>query len=158
MPRTYRQLDLVERRAIFRLLNAKIPVAAIAQEVGRHRSTIHREIRRNRFHGPREYAGYYPLNAQDLASERRKRQRKLCRDFSLRDYIIAGLERCWSPEQIAGRLRQEAGGSTEPRRVCRRLVGLSPTRPSACSPERCRRRLRPRPGGRSRWVQAGAGD
>jgi IS30 family transposase len=108
MPRTYRQLDLVERRTIFRLLHAKMPVAGIARQLGRHRSTIHREIRRNHFHGPREYAGYYPLNAQDLASGRRKRQRKLCRDLSLRDYIIAGLERCWSPEQIAGRLRREA--------------------------------------------------
>jgi IS30 family transposase len=64
---------------------------------------------RNHFHGPREYAGYYPLNAQDRASERRRRQRKLCRNLELRDSIIAGLERCWSPEQIAGRLRHEAG-------------------------------------------------
>ena len=109
MPRPYRQLDLAERRTIFRLLNAKMPVARIAQELGRHRSTVHREIRRNHFHGQREYAGYYALNAQELAGERRRRQRKLRRDRNLRDYIIAGLERCWSPEQIAGRLRQEAG-------------------------------------------------
>jgi len=84
-------------------------VAVIAQELGRHRSTIHREIRRNHFHGQREYAGYYPLNAQDRAIERRRRQRKLCRNLALRDYIIAGLECCWSPEQIAGRLKHEAG-------------------------------------------------
>ena len=43
MPRAYRQLDLDERRTIFRLLNVKLPVAAIAQQLGRHRSTIHRE-------------------------------------------------------------------------------------------------------------------
>ena len=109
MPRSYRQLDLAERRTIFRLLSAKTPVAVIAQELGRHRATIHREIRRNHFHGPREYAGYYPLNAQDRASERRRRQRKLCRNLELRDVIVAGLERCWSPEQIAGRLKHEAG-------------------------------------------------
>lgn len=111
MPHTYRQLDLAERRTIFRLLNAKTPIAVIARELGRHRSTIHREVRRNHFHGPREYAGYYPLNAQDRASERRRRQRKLCRNLALRDTIIAGLERCWSPEQIAGRLKHEAGDS-----------------------------------------------
>ena len=109
MPRAYRQLDLAERRTIFRLLNAKTPVATIARELDRHRSTIHREIRRNHFHGQREYAGYYPLNAQDRAVERRKRQRKLCRNLALRDTIVAGFERCWSPEQIAGRLRHEAG-------------------------------------------------
>lgn len=109
MPRSYRQLDLAERRTIFRALNARVPVAVIAQELGRHRSTIHREISRNHFHGQREYVGYYPLNAQDLASERRKRQRKLCRNDLLRRYVMAGLERCWSPEQIAGRLEREAG-------------------------------------------------
>ena len=44
MPRAYQQLDLDERRTIFRLLNAKVPVAGIARQLGRHRSTIHREI------------------------------------------------------------------------------------------------------------------
>ena len=51
MPRAYRQLDLAERRTIFRLLDAKTPVAVIARKLGRHRSTIHREIHRNHFHG-----------------------------------------------------------------------------------------------------------
>ena len=44
MPRFYRQLDLAERRTIFRLLNAKTPVAVIARELGRHRSTVHRKM------------------------------------------------------------------------------------------------------------------
>jgi transposase, IS30 family len=42
----YRQLTLEERRTIFRLLNAQVPVAEIAQQLGRHRSTIHRELGR----------------------------------------------------------------------------------------------------------------
>jgi IS30 family transposase len=74
----------------------------------RHRATIHHEIRRNHFHGQREYAGYYPVTAQDPATERRRRRCKLCRNESLRRYVIAGLERCWSPEQIAGRLKRES--------------------------------------------------
>ena len=57
MPRSYRQLDLAERRTIFGLLNSKVSTAAIAEKLGRHRSTIHREIRRNFFHAQREYAG-----------------------------------------------------------------------------------------------------
>ena len=119
MPPTYHQLDLAERRTIFRLLNAKTPVAVIAQELGRHRSTIHREINRNHFHAQREYAGYYPLNAQDLAIERRRRQRKLSRNDVLRRYVIMGLERCWSPEQIAGRLRHEG---TDDSTVCHETI------------------------------------
>ena len=79
MPRVYQQLDLDERRTIFRMLNAKVPVAGIARQLGRHRSTIHREIRRNHFHEQREYAGYFPLTAQDRARQRRQRRSKLRR-------------------------------------------------------------------------------
>jgi len=66
MPRAYRQLALDERRTIFRLLNAKVPVAAITQQLGRHRSAIHREISRNHFREQREYAGYYPPHGARL--------------------------------------------------------------------------------------------
>ena len=41
------ELDLRERRAIEDMLNAKVPVSKIATEIGRHRSTVHREIKRN---------------------------------------------------------------------------------------------------------------
>ena len=84
MPRAYRQLDLDERRTIFRLLNAKVPVAEIAQQLGRHRSTIHREISRNHFREQREYAGYYPLTAQECARQRRQRLRAVPKTPSLR--------------------------------------------------------------------------
>lgn len=43
----YTQLSLAERRALYRLLDARCPVAEIARQLGRHRSTIHREIKRN---------------------------------------------------------------------------------------------------------------
>jgi IS30 family transposase len=108
MPRSYRQLELDERRTIFRLLDAKVPVAAIASRLGRHRSTIHREIRRNHFHDERAYAGYFPLIADDLARERRQRRRKLSRHDSLRRHVVEKLTACWSPQQIAGRLRLDA--------------------------------------------------
>lgn len=108
MPRAYRQLDLDERRTIFRLLNVKLPVTAIAQQLGRHRSTIHREISRNHFREQREYAGYYPLTAQDYARQRRQRLIKLRQHEVLQHYIIDKLKHCWSPEQIAGRLKLDS--------------------------------------------------
>ncbi len=43
------ELDLRERRAIEDMLNAKTPVSKIAAALGRHRSTVYREIKRNRF-------------------------------------------------------------------------------------------------------------
>ena len=68
MARTYRHLDLDERRTLFRLVEARPPVGEIAGRLGRHPSTIHRELGRNRFRdGDRGFCGYFPLNAQDLA-------------------------------------------------------------------------------------------
>ncbi len=45
------ELDLRERRAIEDMLNAKMPVSKIAAEIGRHRSTVYREIKRNNYDG-----------------------------------------------------------------------------------------------------------
>ena len=56
------ELDLRERRAIEDMLNTKMPVSKIAAEIGRHRSTIHREIKRNFWADdafPKKYAGYF---------------------------------------------------------------------------------------------------
>ena len=64
-----RHLALGERRVIFRLLHAEVPVAEIAEQLGRHRPTTHREIGRDQFHAQRKYAGYCPVTAQELASE-----------------------------------------------------------------------------------------
>ena len=75
MPRPCRQLDLDERRRIYRLVDARVPVATIAAGLGRHRSTVYREIRRNRvhlqpelrryrFHEHAYFEGYFPITAQ----------------------------------------------------------------------------------------------
>jgi transposase, IS30 family len=105
MERTDRHLTFEERRTLFRLLNAKLPVDTIAAQLGRHRSTLYREIARNEFREVKEYRGYYPLTAEDSARRRRRRQRKLVKDGSLREHIVEKLALCWSPEQIAGRLK-----------------------------------------------------
>ncbi|WP_143096218.1 helix-turn-helix domain-containing protein, partial [Tranquillimonas alkanivorans] len=103
------ELDLRERRAIEEMLNAKIPVSRIAAEIGRHRSTVYREIRRNRFEDDEltYLSGYYGVNAQRYADARRTRRRKLVRLEELRDAVVAQLKEGWSPEQIAGRLGYE---------------------------------------------------
>ena len=111
MARTYRQLDLDQRRTLFRLVGARTPVGEIAERLGRHPSTIYRELGRNRFRdGDRGFCGYFPLNAQDLARRGRQRGRKLATDHGLREHVIERLKAGWSPQQIAGRLKQEADG------------------------------------------------
>ena len=88
MPRTYRRLDLDERRTLFRLVEAR-----------RHPSTIYRELGRNRFRdGDRGFCGYFPLTAQDLADRRRQRRRKLAADDGLRAHVVERLKAGWSPQ------------------------------------------------------------
>ncbi|TFL15932.1 helix-turn-helix domain-containing protein [Jannaschia formosa] len=43
------ELGIEERRRIEWSINAGVPVARIARDLGRHRSTVHREVKRNRF-------------------------------------------------------------------------------------------------------------
>lgn len=113
-------LTLSERRIIAGMLQRKISVAQIAVQLGRHRSTIHREIGRNFWRDPEVpmATGYWHMNAQHLADDRRKRQAKLLQDDDLRGGVIAALEAGWSPQQIAGRMRHERAR----RRVCHETI------------------------------------
>ncbi|WP_108257557.1 helix-turn-helix domain-containing protein [Mangrovicoccus ximenensis] len=84
-------------------------MAEIAQQVGRHRSTIYRELTRNRcrFEDEPELNGYYCSIAHGFAADRRRRRAKLLRDPELQAAVIDRLAAGWSPEQIAGRMRHE---------------------------------------------------
>ena len=112
-------LGLDERRSLFRLREARVPVAEIALRLGRHRSTIYRELARNCFRDPdatrdsrRDMSGYYPVTAQDQALARRRRLAKLARHADLLAHVVDRLRAGWSPQQIAGRLRlNEASGA-----------------------------------------------
>lgn len=46
----FTNLTLDERRAVARMLHAKVPKTKIAQMLGRSRSTITREVKRNWWH------------------------------------------------------------------------------------------------------------
>jgi IS30 family transposase len=97
-----RHFTLQEREFLYRLRKKGKTNQEIAELMGRDRSTIYREVKRNS--GQR---GYRPQQAQRLAAERRlasRRPRKLC-DPELHKYVEERLEKYWSPEQIAGRGR-----------------------------------------------------
>lgn len=67
--RTYSHIDLDERRKIARWRMAGLSVEIIAQKLGRHRSTIFREIKRNMFADKvvQDLSGYYCVTAHDMA-------------------------------------------------------------------------------------------
>jgi len=100
----YRQITLEERYNLSLLRRQGYTATAIARILGRHRSTILREVRRNRKVCD---GGYRPQLADWYARGRRSRSRRNQR-FSKTDLcrVKKLLSKKWSPEQIAGYLRR----------------------------------------------------
>ena len=98
----YEQLNLEERCTLATLRVQGMGVVEIAKELGRHRSTIYREVERNR--APHD--GYYrAVRAQEHAVARRSRSRRNRRFGRKELKVVEGLlRRRWSPEQVSGHL------------------------------------------------------
>ncbi|CAM4395164.1 MAG: IS30 family transposase ISAeca1 [Legionellaceae bacterium] len=76
----------------------------IAAQIGCHKSSLYREIKRNRCR-----LGYLPDRAGKMSIERRVKPLKLEGNAELKKYIVEKLQEGWSPEQISGRLKSEKG-------------------------------------------------
>lgn len=106
------QLSMDEREILSQLRAANFSRSEIAARLGRHRSTVWRELRRNGL-ADGEYSA---ASAQEKAATRR-RERSLVRKMDrpeLNATVREKLAQQWSPDQIAGRLRREH--SDEPKR------------------------------------------
>jgi transposase, IS30 family len=99
-----RRLSFDERERISRGIAAGESNSEIARALGRHRSTVGRELR-----GCGERRFYRASTAERKAFERAGRPKpgKLSRSARLRAAVEAGLGERWSPEQISARLRVE---------------------------------------------------
>ena len=100
---SYNHLSIVEREKILIYLTQGLSLCQIANLLGRNKSTISRELARNR-------GDYLPSKAQ----ARYRRRRKNCHPhrllenpelFALVKKLFLGCQ--WSPEQIAARLKLE---------------------------------------------------
>ena len=100
----YHQLTPDERYAIAGCRLEGLGASAIAERVKRHRTTIWRELRRNRSAD----GGYRPVIAERKAQNRRRLAHRPWR-FTAADLALIAerLSWHWSPEQIAGRLRRD---------------------------------------------------
>ena len=99
---TYRQLSPEERYMLAALRRQGLKQAEIARALGRHRSTVCREVRRN---STRSDGHYRAFTAQERTQGRRSRSRRNQR-FSAADFATIDelLRRQWSPEQVCGHL------------------------------------------------------
>ncbi|MFQ5923616.1 MAG: IS30 family transposase, partial [Anaerolineales bacterium] len=106
----YSHLSLWEREQIALMLAAGSCKAEIARALGRHPSTVGREITRNALPSKR----YSPLHAEGAYMERREREALLEQDLATRTFVIDRLAEGWSPEQISGWLRNGSERRLQP--------------------------------------------
>ena len=101
----YHQITAEERYMISALRRQGLNQSEIARALGRHRSSISRELRRNQSAWD---GGYRPFVASHRARARRSRSRRN-RHFTKRDFqrVTQLLQEDWSPEQVSGRLYED---------------------------------------------------
>lgn len=120
---TYVHLTAEERLQIYTWRREGLTQATMARRLQRSPATVSRELRRNT-----DAAGYQP----HLAERRYRARRRGCRrrprlgDRALRQLVVDLLQRGLSPEQIAGRLRAEQGGTVVSPETIYRFVYESP--------------------------------
>lgn len=102
---SYHQITSDERYMISKLRQQGFTQSQMADILGRHRSSVSREIRRN---ATAADGGYRPFTASERTRGRRSRSRRNTR-FTPDQWqrVYHGLRQQWSPEQIAGRLRRD---------------------------------------------------
>jgi IS30 family transposase len=129
-------LTFEERERLSQMHHSGANDKEIGATLGRHPTTIGRELRRNAADFDEEYS---PLAAQYRASLRR-RHRPLARKMDrpeVRKAVCSRLVERWSPDQIAGRLKRE-----HPHNRRRRVSHQTIYAWIRCQPSEVRRRFR----------------
>jgi IS30 family transposase len=109
---SYYHLSSEERYVISYLVLDELSLREIGRRIGRHHSTISREIKRNRPTYADDAVYWYDA-AQQYADQRKIKVRHWRRKSNkqLVRYVLSKLIDDWSPEQIAGRLIDDYPGN-----------------------------------------------
>jgi len=102
---TYRQLTSNDRYIMAALRKQGLSIQQVADHLGRHRSTLYRELARNRC--DHIDGAYRASKAQRRAVARRRRSRRN-QHYGEADFLLVRklLRQKWSPQQIAGFIRR----------------------------------------------------
>jgi transposase, IS30 family len=105
MTKEYVHLSRDERDRAAQMRAQGLSLREIGRQLGRDHTTIGREFRRNR--SP-VYDSYLPHRAQERSEQRWRasHERERLKNEWIRRFVTAKLTRGWSPELIAGRLRE----------------------------------------------------
>jgi len=104
---SHRQFTRESRVALATLLSAGKKRAFCARQLGFEKTSINREIKRNKDPDGIYRGGSADDRAMKRRLDSRVGQRKIENNPELKKHIIGKLKIFWSPEQIAGRLRRE---------------------------------------------------
>lgn len=105
MSTSYTHFTTGEREKLLKFLAQGMKQIEIARELGRSRSSVSRELKRN----SSESGGYSAFEAEQKYRQRRKRcvRKRRLDNVKLKNHVTEKLLDYWSPEQIAGRLKWE---------------------------------------------------
>lgn len=104
---SYIQFTQEDRIMLSALKRKGFTQAEIARELGKHQSSISRELTRNKQEDGSYHAGYAKQQTLKRREEANRKLRRIEHDPLLKKYIVRKLKRYWSPEQIAGRARKD---------------------------------------------------
>ncbi len=141
---TYTQLTQAQRYQISVLLKIGQSQTEIAKMIGKHKSTISREVGRNQ--GQR---GYRPKQAQQMSMDRRKKAtpRIQAATWAL---IESKLQEDWSPEQISDWLKQNTDIQVSHERIYQYILADKRAGGSLHKHLRCQKKRRKRYGSNDR--------
>lgn len=142
----YTQLTQEQRYQIHALLKMEHSQTVIAEVIGTNRSTISREVKRNR--GKR---GYRPQQAHQFALDRRKKT-KLTIKIETWALVEEKILEDWSPEQISGSLK-DIGISISHEHIYQYVYADKRAGGELWTHLRCQKKRRKRAGGRDRRGQ-----
>ncbi len=106
--KSYTHFTLEERECLAQSLIEGKSLRQIAKELKRSPSSVSREVKRN---FSKKKKRYNPWRAQNLYIIRRKRCRqkyKITKNIKMYNYIIARLNKYWSPEVIAHKCKEKS--------------------------------------------------
>lgn len=104
----YQHLSIEERETIQLMLWDKKSVRSIAKALKRSPSSVSREISRNIPANQRRYPPY-AAHERALAKRKSRGRHDRLKNEKIRQYAIVRLKEGWSPEQISGRIKIDAG-------------------------------------------------
>lgn len=112
MKRRYKQMTLEEREQFAILIAKGHSLRKVAAMLGRHHSTLSRELRKNRVRC--HPWGYLPYLGECWAERKRKSPRpwRVLKNDRIKAYVEEKIALGWSPEQVSGRIKLDLPGQS----------------------------------------------